>query len=469
MKIQSFMVALLLGGMSLSASAASVSAGVGSSVLAFTPGDTGNSGDGGLIAGWGWHENTISYPFSVTRPIEVTALANYSMFVASHVHLVTITDSAAPSVVLASAAVGSGGSVDQVSVNVAFAYAPITPVLLTPGHVYTMSSSQVNDLANPGYDFYYSVYVFSPAPEVTTTYTTLQVAGDFYYKLPPTKNDFGGNGKSDILFTNTSTGVTRYWSDAAKTQSIYVGTYSLNYAYQSSGDFDGDGKADLLFVNTSTNATLIWPGAVKTAASYPGAGAAGFNVAAICDTDGDGKDDIVWFNPTTGSTRIWPGASKAAITYPGIQNTAYSIVACADFDGDGKADIFWRNATTGADQVWLGGQKSSMMYPGANTDLTWKPVGAGDINGDNHSDLVWYSPSTGAVRVWLGGMKANSTYIGTNATTFTPQAVGDYDGDGKADLLWSNDTSLATQIWPAFNKANATYPGTYPAGFVIWN
>jgi hypothetical protein len=281
------------------------------------------------------------------------------------------------------------------------------------------------------------------------------------------KNDFDGDGKADVLFLNTTTGTTKYWSDANKTQSIYVGTYSLSYAYEGTGDFDGDGKADLLFVNTSTNATLIWNGAVKTAAIYPGTGAAGYSVAAVCDTDGDGKDDIVWFNPATGSVRIWLDATKAAVIYPGIQNTAYSIVACADFDGDKHADLFWQNATTGANQVWLGGQKGSMMYPGANTDLTVQAVGAGDTDGDGQADMVWYTPSTNSIRVWLGGLKAASNYLGTGASGFTPKAMADYDGDGMVDLLWANDTTLATQIWPAFNKANVIYPGAYPTGFTI--
>jgi hypothetical protein len=281
------------------------------------------------------------------------------------------------------------------------------------------------------------------------------------------RNDFNGDGKSDVLFLDTGTGSAKYWQDATKAQSIYVGTYAAGYSYAGSGDFDGDGKADLLFVNTSTNATLIWSGAVKTAAVYPGAGAAGYNVAAICDTDGDGKDDVVWFNTTSGAIRIWGGASKTSVTYPGTQSTADSIVACADFDGDGKADIFWHNATSGANEVWLGGNKTTKSYPGANTDLTWIAVGAGDTDGDGQADMVWYTPSTGAIRVWLGGLKAASTYLGTGATGFTPKAIADYDGDGKADLLWANDSTLATQIWPGVVKNAVTYPGTYPTGFTV--
>jgi hypothetical protein len=279
------------------------------------------------------------------------------------------------------------------------------------------------------------------------------------------RNDFDGDGKSDVLFLDTSIGGTRYWKGAAKAQAMYPGAYNLDYRYAGSGDFNGDGKADLLFTRASNNVTLIWSGAVKTAAIYPGAMTAGFNVAAICDTDGDGKDDIFWSNASTGATRIWPGASKAAATYSGAQNTAYSVAACADFDGDGKADIFWHNSTTGANQIWLSANKATKLYPGTNSDLSWTVVGAGDVDGDGKSDLVWYIPSTNTIRFWSGGMKSASTYVGTGAVGFTPKAIGDYDGDGKADLLWSNDSARKLRIWSAFNKAATTYPGTYPAGF----
>jgi hypothetical protein len=306
MKIQSCIFALLLGGMPLSASAALVSPGVGNSVLAFTPGNTGDPGNGGGIGGCGWQSGAMSYPFSVTRPIEVTALANYSMFVASHVHLVTITDSAAPSVVLASADVNPVGVVDPISVNVAFAYQPITPVLLLPGHVYTMES--VQDDTTPGNDFFYQVNVFGQAPDVSTTYPYLNFAGDFYYKLPATKNDFGGNGKSDILFTNTSTGVTHYWS-----------------------------------------------GAVKTAASYPGAGAADF--------DGDGKADIFWRNATTGANQVWLGGQKSSMMYPGTNtDLTWKPVGAGDIDGDNHGDLVWYSPSTGAVRVWLGGMKANSTY-----------------------------------------------------------------------------------------------------------
>jgi hypothetical protein len=279
------------------------------------------------------------------------------------------------------------------------------------------------------------------------------------------RNDFGGNNKSDVLFLNTGTGATRYWSDAVKSQSIYVGTYNLNYTYAGSGDFDGDGKADLLFTQASSNATLIWSGAVKTAAIYPDTSTAGFNVAAICDTNGDSKDDVVWFNPTTGVTQIWSGAVKASITYPGTQTADFMVAACADFDGDGKADIFWHNTTSGVNQIWLSANRSTKVYPGTSGDLTWASFGAGDIDGDGKADLVWYNASTNGTMVWKAGLKSSLSYPGTGTSGFTPKAIGDYNGDGKADLFWANDTTLATQIWPGVVKSAMTYPGTYPAGF----
>jgi alpha-tubulin suppressor-like RCC1 family protein len=281
------------------------------------------------------------------------------------------------------------------------------------------------------------------------------------------KNDFNGDGKSDVLFLNSSTGSTKYWNDASKSQSIYVGTSSADYSYAGSGDFDGDGKADLFFTKASNRATLVLSGAVKTATTYPGTSTAGFNLAAICDVNGDGKDDVVWFNPTTGGTQIWHGAVKASITYPGTQAADYSVAACADFDGDGKADVFWHNNATGANQIWLSANKSTKLYPGTSGDLTWLPFGAGDIDGDGKADMVWYRASNNGTMVWKGGLKSAISYPGTGTSGFTPKAIGDYNGDGKADMFWANDSTLATQIWPDVVKSAMTYPGAYPTGFTI--
>jgi alpha-tubulin suppressor-like RCC1 family protein len=284
------------------------------------------------------------------------------------------------------------------------------------------------------------------------------------------KNNFNNitvDVKSDVLFLNSSTGAVRYWSDASKSHSIYIGTYSTDYSYAGSGDFDGNGKADILFTRASNRFTLIWKGANKFIPIYPGSSTAGFNVAAICDTNGDGKDDVLWFNPTTGGTQIWSGAVKASVTYPGTQAAGYSVAACADFDGDGKADIFWHNSTSGANQIWLSGNKSTVIYPGATTDLTWVPFGAGDVDGNGKSDLVWYRASNNNTMVWKGGLKSAITYPGAGAAGFTPKAIGDYDGDGKADLLWANDSTLATEIWPGVVRYAVTNLGFLPAGFAI--
>jgi hypothetical protein len=281
------------------------------------------------------------------------------------------------------------------------------------------------------------------------------------------KNDFDRDGKSDVLFLNTSSGATQYWKSATKSQSVSPGKYDTTYTYAGAGDFDGDGKVDLFFVKASTHVTQVWSGAAKTAMSYPGTIAAGFSIAAICDVDGDGKDDVIWYSTTTGATRAWSGAVKTAVTYPGTQNPAYTVAACADFDGDGRADIYWHNSTTGANLVWPGARKAMQTNPGTISDLAYVPFGAGDIDRDGKADLVWYKASNGAITVWNAGLKSGNSYMGTNSTTYTPAAIGDYDGDGKADLLWVKASANSTQLWPGVVKAAATYPGTYAAGFSV--
>jgi alpha-tubulin suppressor-like RCC1 family protein len=282
-----------------------------------------------------------------------------------------------------------------------------------------------------------------------------------------TLHDFDGDGKSDVLFVNTSTSGSNYWKDANSSRLYYTGTYNPGYVYLGTGDFDGDGKADILFVNPANNGIAIWRGGLRSAVTFSGTITAGFDNVVIGDFDGDGRDDIFWDNPSTGATSIWWAAVKASATYPGVHSTAYTIAAAADFDGDGMADVFWHKSTTGANIIWLSGNKSTVIYPGASSDLTWAPVGAGDVDGDGKSDLVWYKASNNNTMVWKGGLKSAISYPGTGTSGFTPKAIGDYNGDGNADLFWANDSTLATQIWPGVVKSAVTYPGTYPAGFAV--
>ncbi|HSR64915.1 MAG TPA: FG-GAP-like repeat-containing protein, partial [Xanthomonadaceae bacterium] len=157
-----------------------------------------------------------------------------------------------------------------------------------------------------------------------------------------------------------------------------------------SGDFNGDGQSDVLWRNLSTGGNVVWRSALAPMQLplTPVADQA-WQVAAAADFDGDGKADILWRNGTTGADQIWKAASSAnKVLLPTVALT-WTVAGTGDFNGDGKGDILWRNTTTGANVLWLAGSPKTQVALTTVSDLAWTPVGTGDFNADGKDDILW--------------------------------------------------------------------------------
>jgi hypothetical protein len=156
--------------------------------LAIIPADSGVLGDGATVGSWGWagFSQGTDYSFTVTAPIDVTALAYYSLpeqgFTLNSAEIVSIYQ-AGGATPLASAVISPGANLLAVSTNVTFYYTDISPLTLDPGVVY-----QVVEQAAPG-DTTNTFYYLAPAS--TAPGVSLQTAN----AVP-----FGG----DFLFTTTA-------------------------------------------------------------------------------------------------------------------------------------------------------------------------------------------------------------------------------------------------------------------------
>jgi alpha-N-arabinofuranosidase len=263
--------------------------------------------------------------------------------------------------------------------------------------------------------------------------------------------DFNGDGRADILWSNTSTGDRYLWlmNGGSLVTSAFLGTIPPQWTAVA-GDFDGDSKADILWSNSSTGDRYLWlmNGGAVAANVFLGTVAPQWSVA-IGDFNGDGKADILWTNTGTGDRYVWlmNGGSVTGSMFLGTVSTQW-LVAIGDFNGDGKADLLWSNTSSGDRYVWLmnGTSVAGSIFLGTVAPV-WTAA-AGDFNGDGKADILWSNSNSGDRYVWLmnGGTVTASIYLGTVAPQWTA-AVGDLNGDGKADLVWSNSISGDRYLW----------------------
>jgi FG-GAP-like repeat len=147
------------------------------------------------------------------------------------------------------------------------------------------------------------------------------------------------------------------------------------------GDFNGDGDSDILFQNTSTGQVSIWemkgnkligggPVSPNPGPSWHAIGTGDFN--------DDGRSDILFQTTTSGQVSIWEMNGNSLVgggpvsPNPGL---SWHAVGTGDFNGDGHSDILFQNVS-GQASVWemngnslIGGGPVS-----ANPGSSWRAV-----------------------------------------------------------------------------------------------
>ena len=281
-------------------------------------------------------------------------------------------------------------------------------------------------------------------------------------------NDMDGDGRSDLVWRNATTGAIVYWSaaNAASTVTVrVVPTSGFVYdprawipSFALTNGIDHSKRSCLVMANRPENmeADLFPYDAGLPEFNYGLTGWTREHSAAHGDFDGNGSADVFDRDPQTGEDFIVFDYRLEDFATSELQPTVrldWTIVGAGDFDGDSRSDILWRNPTTGQNAIWRSGDYASQMAISTVANVSWKVAAVGDFNGDKRDDIVWRNAATGANAIWYSGQYATARALtGVTDLHWRITAIGDFDGDGRFDLFWRNSATGADIIWRSANS-----------------
>ncbi|MGA2177505.1 MAG: VCBS repeat-containing protein [Verrucomicrobiota bacterium] len=199
--------------------------------------------------------------------------------------------------------------------------------------------------------------------------------------------DFTGDCNNDILWTMPGTTNVLLWmmqGPSFISSNWLPALGNSSYGIVGTGDFSGDGKADIVITNSFGPVIRFMDGTSKISdipiTNLPPTSTA--KVVGVGDFTGSGQTDILWRDYTTGNNFVWvmQGTNVIGTNDLASQGDAnWQVQGVGDFNGDGIADILWRHAQAGSNQLWLtssllGTNYTNVVMPQL-TNLNWAIAG----------------------------------------------------------------------------------------------
>jgi hypothetical protein len=206
---------------------------------------------------------------------------------------------------------------------------------------------------------------------------------------------------------------------------------AVNLKIAGTGDFNGDGFSDLLVANTTTGDTQLFLMQGTTVLSMQDLGAfLPWLPQSTADFNGDGLADILWVDGVDTLQGVWTssvptgGGSVSFTIWSAVTGRSdVGYIGATDLNGDTRADIGYFPRKS--DGVWF---IDTLQFGSApSVSVTHNQIMGGvfpsqfagyvDANRDGTSDL--YSQTPGGLRIFSMGDWKTGTFTGLNITDYT--------------------------------------------------
>lgn len=340
------------------------------------------------------------------------------------------------------------------------------------------------------------------APEATAQLTNSAVPSYATAKGGQTlMGDFNGDGRTDMLFSNTNLVNTPvlYANGDGTWKEVVVSTLTglnccintklglpndLKTSVQLEGDFSGDGRQDIVAVMSGPNLA----GGAHSAALYlhRSAGEGAWNSTLrqldfgtaffekmrinVGDFDGDGRADLLF--RSDGASEFYVLFSNGDGTWKKVTsiapagtndwiNNKESTVLVGDYNGDGKHDLaISRNGFTtkpiffsNGDGTWTTTNTATPGWANSTAAAPIAPV-LGDFNGDGKTDMIVLGGNADPLSIIYAKGNGEWEPVVSTLSQEAQQAkatgycsVGDFNGDGRHDLVYGCGPGSTTLTW----------------------